>query len=195
MEDKKTSVDDFKPCFTINGNVITMSTYYMLDNCYYNITGHFEVIMFECMNIIDKLNLRRDYDKIFKNVVLSKLINTMEGIRPLKREEIPEGAKINKIIPNITLVVKESGWEKYLQLDNAEYHNLDPEDREEIDEMASEFFWEDIRYGMCELFLSDIFYEIRYDENNQWLRIDDEQKELSIPSHDEPTLSFADLKI
>jgi hypothetical protein len=168
MEGKKTSINDFESHYIIDGNYITMSAYYMIDNCYYNIVGCFEVIMINSLNIIDKLNLKRSYEKIFRNVVLSKLINAMEGIRPLKREVIPEGAEINKIFPNITLVVKESGWEKYLKSGYPKYNNLDHKDRKEIEYMAKEFFWEDVRYGMCEITLSDIDYTIRYDEDNQW---------------------------
>jgi hypothetical protein len=192
---KQVSINDFEIYYDHDfENIdITCSAYYLSNNNYFNIESKFNIIGYAYTVIIDKLNFKRDYINIFKNVVLTKLISTINNIQPIKIDKIPEGAKIYKLHPYISFNIKENGWEKYHQLINPNYlkeQDINWKDRDKIDDLALDIFLRDLDHGMCQLTLADIEYKMCFDKNNQWYSCDSDKNNFP-----DLSLSFDDLGI
>lgn len=175
MIDKKVTIHDFHICHKIDFDykLIVCWTYYNYGNKFYKVKTPFVIFNYEHLTVIDKLNLKRDYGNIFKNIVLNKLVNK-NGIKPIKKEYIPKGIKVHELVSFVRLVIKNSAWEKYCIGFNADALNDDSIDVESI---AMEFFEEDYNCRACEMYLSDVEYEVSYDSNNKWLQTDNNPEE------------------
>jgi hypothetical protein len=148
---------------------------------------------FDYMNILDKLNLKKFLITIFKNDVLSKLISEVDDIQPTRIENIPEDVKIYKLYPNIIFVAEKSATEKYCNLISREYleaEGIGWDDKEKLLEIADKLLIKDLDCGLCQLALEDIYYDIFYNNNNEWLI-----SEENMTSHNYPKSTFDDLDI
>jgi hypothetical protein len=175
MIDKNITIHDFNIYHKIDLDykLIICWTYYVKVNKYYKVKTPFAIFNYEHLTVIEKLNLKRDYENIFKNIVLHKLVEEID-IKPIKKEYIHEGTKVNELISFVRLVIKNSAWQKYCSEFNADALNEEDIDAEII---AMEFFEEDYKYHACKMYLPDVEYEVSYDSNNQWLRTDDNPEE------------------
>lgn len=174
MKNKKVSIEDFEIYHEIIGDcyIIGFSSYYTYKNKFCKIHDSFIIFNCEHINIIDRLNLRRDYQNLFKNIVLKKLVDKYDDILPIKKDDIPDRAKVQEFRPLVGIKANEKYYEqyyKYIDPNYLEENNIKWEDKDKINEIADRLIFKDGKYGECPLDFDAMIYYIYYDENNEWL--------------------------
>lgn len=156
--------DDFKIYYILRqkNHTISCSTYILEENyCYYNIKSSFYIFNYNQLNIIDKLNLKKVYGSIFKELILKKYFYIQKINEPIKKSYIPKNAKINKLYMYTGFIVKRSGLDKYHKFINQKYlklGNIKLKDIAKMDNLAKNIISEDYFNSNCIFNLEDGYY-------------------------------------